>query len=83
MAQASQILQLPPHVLKQLPAGTPPPGVVPNLTNPEDEGYVLVTVATIFLVLGLVAYGIRAYGRVFVIKQVRWDDGKRIRPPYG
>ncbi len=83
MTQASQVLQLPPDALKQLPAGTPPPGVVSNFTNPEDKGYVLVTVATVFLVLGLFAFCIRAYGRVYVIKRVGWGDGKRTRPPFG
>lgn len=82
MAQASQVLQLPPDVLKQIPAGTPPPGVVPNFTDPEDLGYVLITVATVFVFLGLVAFAIRAYGRIYVLKRLRWDDGERIFPPY-
>ncbi|KAL9081331.1 MAG: hypothetical protein Q9159_007353 [Coniocarpon cinnabarinum] len=71
---ASQVLNLPPAVLLQIPAGTPPPGLQPNLVNPTNKGYELTIIASIFLAIGLIAFTIREYGKLFVIKKRGWDD---------
>lgn len=57
------------------PAMTPPPGVIPNLTNPpnqNDLGYgVTITVAVISGLLVL----LRVYVRAFYHKKLEIEDG--------
>ena len=72
---ASQVLNLPPAVLSQIPIATPPPGIQSNLTSPEDKGFQLTIIASIFLALGLTAFIIREYAKIFVVKKRGWDDG--------
>ena len=72
---ASQVLNLPPAVLSEIPILTPPPGIQPNLVNPEDKGFQLTIIASIFLAIGLIAFTIREYAKIFVVKKRGWDDG--------
>ena len=71
---AAEILQLPPDALKQIPAASAPPGITSNLINPYDRGWVLVVVSTIFLAIGLIAFLVRLFAKVFIIKKLFWDD---------
>ncbi|KAL9060033.1 MAG: hypothetical protein Q9162_000883 [Coniocarpon cinnabarinum] len=71
---SADILKLAPEILKQIPAASPPPGIVSNLNDPYDKGNVLVIVSTIFLAIGLTAYIIRLFAKVFLLKKFFWDD---------
>jgi hypothetical protein len=48
---ASNLATMSPAQLSQIPAGTPPPGVQPNFVDPPSDGYVLITVGSIFMAI--------------------------------
>jgi hypothetical protein len=73
---AAAILSLPPEQLALIPAGMPPPGVIPNLVNPESRGSVMIIVGTIMLALMLVFSGLRFYTKIFIVGKTTWDDCK-------
>ncbi|KAI9834663.1 MAG: hypothetical protein M1826_000065 [Phylliscum demangeonii] len=52
----------------------PPPGVVPNFTNPASLQTVVVTVDTIFLALAALFVAMRLWTRSFVTRHVGFDD---------
>ncbi len=58
-------LETPPSLhdsaLLQQPALTPPPGVIPNFTNPADQGPMLIIVGAVLLALVIIALVTRAY----------------------
>lgn len=60
--------------LLQLPALAPPPGVIPNFTNPENRGPTLVIVGAILLGLVVIAMANRAYTKLRIIRKASWDD---------
>ncbi|KAF4621901.1 hypothetical protein G7Y89_g14444 [Cudoniella acicularis] len=60
--------------LDHSPAGIPPPGVIPNFTNPPSKGEALVVLDGVFVSLMLVAVLIRIYVRVRLVKTWGWDD---------
>lgn len=69
--------QLPPLTPEQMaatPAGMPPPGVIPNLVNPDTRGPVLIIVGTIFMALMLVFATLRYYTKFFTVRKTSWDD---------
>lgn len=57
-----------------LPAGIPPPGVIPNFVNPESRGPVSVIVCTIAMVLMISFVMIRFYAKLGIIRRRNWDD---------
>ena len=68
--------QLP--ALASFPAATPPPGVIPNFTNPYSQANVLIIVGSVFVGL-MVMFGIaRLYVKAFVIRKATWDDCKLV-----
>lgn len=58
----------------QLPALPPPPGVIPNFTNPETQGPRLVVVGAVLLTFVLIALVNRVYTKLGILKKVSWDD---------
>lgn len=62
--------------LSQIPAGRPPPGVVPNFKNPESLADSVIIVNSIFLALMLVFLTIRIYTKQFIAHGLGWDDCK-------
>lgn len=68
--------QAPPGVNPlDLPAVPPPPGVVPNLANPEWQGMTTIIVTAIFLSIALTAFSIRLFTRIHVVRGFGKDDG--------
>jgi len=63
-----------------IPAGIPPPGVTPNLINPESVGYRLVIVAAVFPVVTGVFLALRLYTAHFLLKRWHLDDCKLDEP---
>lgn len=62
--------------LDHIPAGTPPPGVIPNLTDPPSKGDAIVILDGVFVSLMLVSVLIRVYVRLRLVKTWGWDDCK-------
>lgn len=58
----------------QLPALTPPRGVIPNFANPENRGPTLIIVGAILLTLVIIALAVRAYAKIRIVRKASWDD---------
>lgn len=58
----------------ELPALPPPPGVIPNFTNPESKGESLIIPGAILLTLVIIAVANRAYTKLCIIRKFSWDD---------
>lgn len=70
------IESIPPEILKTLPAGTPPPGIQPNFSDPPTLFPAILGVGTAFLVLALLCFLIRIYTKFTISKRWGWDDCK-------
>ena len=60
--------------LAQLPAGIPPPGVVPNFKNPPSLAQPIIAVHAVFLSLAVLFVALRLYTKIFLTRLLRWDD---------
>ncbi len=60
--------------LAHIPAGVPPPGVIPNLVNPYSEGYILITVGTIMMGIMFVFVAMRLFVRLKIQRKFTPDD---------
>ena len=58
----------------ELPALPPPPGVIPDFTNPESNGESLIITGAILLTFVIVAVASRAYTKLCIIQKMSWDD---------
>ena len=58
----------------QLPALAPPPGVIPNFTNPKNIGPRLVILGAILLTFVMIALANRAYTKLCIVRKVSLDD---------
>ena len=62
-----------PTILK-LPALPAPPGVVPNFTNPKNQGPKLIVVGAVLLAFVVLALANRAYTKLCIVRKTSWDD---------
>ena len=62
-------------VLAQIPAGLPPPGVIPDFNGPNPLSYTILGVASTFVGLTLFFLGIRTYTKTTILRRWTWDDG--------
>ena len=71
---ATIMSNLPTMNLDQLPAAVPPPGVTPNLVNPDTQASTVFV--TIGITVGLVAPAviIRIFTKAYIIKTVNLED---------
>ena len=58
----------------QLPALAPPPGVIPNFTNPKNIGPRLAIFGAILLTFVIIALANRAYTKLCIVRKVSLDD---------
>ena len=65
--------------LAMTPAGMPPPGVVPNLVNPDTQGPVLLIVGSILMFFMLLLASMRFFTKLFIVRHTTWDDCEFIR----
>ena len=63
------------HALNQ-PVLPPPPGVMPNFTNPPDHGKLQIVVTSLLLGVTVLFLLNRVYMKVFIVKKYTWDDCK-------
>lgn len=75
-AELKALLSAPASILKTIPGGAPPQGVIPNYANPPTRVPVILGVGTAFLVFASVCFSIRIYTKVVIAKNWKWDDGK-------
>jgi hypothetical protein len=74
MAGAEALANLTPAQLAQIPAGVPPPGVIPNLTNPHSDGYVLITVGSVLMAIMFLFLAMRFYAKFMILRKFTPDD---------
>jgi len=70
------LANLPPSLLREIPALQPPPGVESNFLNPERRSQGIQSVATFLLCLITLMFAIRIYTKSFIIRKASWDDCK-------
>jgi len=70
------LVNLPPSLLKEIPALQPPPGVESNFLNPERRTKEIQSVATFLLCLTTLMFANRIYMKSFIIRKASWDDCK-------
>ena len=70
----SKLSPLDDPTLLQLPALTPPPGVIPNFAHPMDRGPVLTIVNGILLALMMIFIALRVYTKLAIVRKISWDD---------
>jgi len=58
-----------------MPAGVPPPGVIPNFTDPETRVSRIDVSAAVCLPLIIIFASFRLYAKAFIVKKRTWDDG--------
>ena len=63
-----------PTVFKGVPAAKPPPGVVPNYSNPYSDGPTLIIVGSLLLFIMLVCVGARIFTKVKITRRTTPDD---------
>lgn len=76
LPSASELPEIPLSTLSTLPALELPPGIQPNFVNPENRGFVFVSVGTILFSLMALFYLVRIYTKILIIRKAGWDDRK-------
>ena len=61
--------------LQDKPVIAPPPGVLPNLTNPISRASEIYVAASVCLPLIVLFAATRFYAKVAILKKWTWDDG--------
>jgi hypothetical protein len=67
-------LSIPPDVQAITPAGKPPAGIIPILSNPPTIGYTLVAVASVLMAITLLIVCLRFYSALYVRGKLHADD---------
>ena len=57
-----------------VPAAPPPPGIVPNLVDPEDLEAVTIAISVLMIVLTLTAVALRFYSTALVTRSTGLED---------
>jgi len=73
MTTVVDLSKVPPEQLAQMPAGIPPPGVIPNLVNPNNTGNYILIANSLFMAVMIVFVALRFYV-VFAIKKTMASD---------
>lgn len=58
------------------PALPHPDGIIPDLENPQNDNVSGYVVTTLLLTLGSLAFLIRLYVKIFLMRKVRLEEGK-------
>lgn len=58
----------------KMPAGPPPPGVIPNFHNPESRAPIPIAVCATMICLTVPCIAIRLFTRLKISKSAGWDD---------
>ena len=60
--------------LAHIPAGVPPPGVVPNFVNPHSNAPILITVGSVSVALMMCFVAVRIYSKAMIVGKFSADD---------
>lgn len=63
-----------PAVFAGVPAAKPPPGVLPNYTNPYSDGPILIIVGSILVFIMLIFVGARIFTKIKITRRSSPDD---------
>jgi hypothetical protein len=74
MAGAIDFSKIPPEQLAQIPAGIPPPGVIPNLINPPNAGTYIIIANSILMAIMISFVALRFYVVFKIKKRIGADD---------
>jgi hypothetical protein len=74
MAGAIDFSKIPPEQLAQIPAGIPPPGVVPNLINPPNAGNYIIIANSILMAIMIIFVALRFYVVFKIKRRIGADD---------
>jgi hypothetical protein len=69
-----QLTQMPPEVLIQIPAGVPPPGVIPNLVNPTNAGNYILIANSVLMLMMFIFLALRFYVVIAIKRKMAADD---------
>lgn len=70
-----------PSSIQNEPIEPPPPGVVPNLVDPESRAHEIYVATSVCLPLIVLFATMRVYARVAIQKKWTWDDCKILIMP--
>ena len=72
------IMESPPSLtaIEDQPLSAPPPGVIPNLENPQSRAFELFVTASVCLPLIIFFASLRLYAKVAILKKWTWDDSE-------
>jgi hypothetical protein len=73
-AEITALKALTPQQLAQIPAETPPPGVVPNFEHPASTVPLMMGLSFTVAAVATVCLALRIWTRTFVVKRWQWDD---------
>ncbi|KAH7090473.1 hypothetical protein FB567DRAFT_519937 [Paraphoma chrysanthemicola] len=60
--------------MTKIPAAIPPPGVIPNFINPASRAHGSIVTCALLTAFMLVFLVLRMNTKIFILKQVGWDD---------
>jgi type IV secretory pathway protease TraF len=63
-------------LLAETPAGTPPPGITANFSDPYSLGYYNVITSAICVSVSTIVLWAKLYTKVFVSRNQGWEDCK-------
>ena len=69
------------HGLLNGPAGTPPPGLLPNFQDPPNLNSALIFTVTICMAVATVVVVMRMYTKLFLIRSVAYEDCELLNTP--
>ena len=64
------------YILDELPAMLPPPGVVPNFTDPPSSAGSLGAGVGVMIFIGTLGFAARMFTKIYVMKQMQLEDCK-------
>ena len=70
----TNLSDIPPKVLGNLPALPPPVGLKSNFVSPEDRGYICNAVVTVLFCFTACLFAIRVYTKLLIVRKAGWDD---------
>lgn len=62
------------NLLRQYPAGEPPPGIRPDFLYPENRGPILIAVGGLMISLMIPLLINRMYTKACIVRKFAWDD---------
>ena len=72
--ESKSLESIPLVLLKTIPAGQPPSGIVPNFADPPTRVPVVLGLSVAFIILAIFCFSIRIYTKLVIAKKWNWAD---------